>query len=879
MSFYVGAAGTGGAVRRTMPQQLVVARWLVYVLFGATIVGGVGLLLAAAQVDALGGLVLGTLLYAAAPGVAGWVLARRAWTGGKGVRRGLVAVQVWLVLGALANVRDGSLQGLTQLMLPVVILVFLCTKDTREWFGSAPSERQEQPPFSLPHMLTWRRDRGQSAVEYTGLVVVVAAIIAALVLSGVGAQISGRLQEAICSLVGQSCPAGGSTTQAGGNTEEGTPGGSTQGADGGTTGGTTGGGAAGGSTGGTTGGSTEGSTGGAETGGGTQDGPGGGPPGAEDDEAGDPTDPYEPIGDSSRKDEGDGGDGDGKKEECSGFWGCTVDQLGQVGEGIFVDGVWGDLTDTWDTIIHPIDSITGFADYGKVLGDTWTEGTKDAGDKWDKGDYWDALTDWGGSGVDVVVKPLDDMFIGDDVRETWNRGEETQAVSNVVWNVGSLFIPGYGEAKAAAKLGKLGRLGKIAGAITEAVDKAKDVTKRARKAADAGDVKGARDAADEAQDIADDAKKKVEEAGECKLAAFGGARLVPYGGGTPRPPGGPGGGTLVLAAAPGTVRVGFVAGKGTEPCTGAEADDARDAQKEADDADRAADAAELGDVAARLKQTILDARDKQKTQKQDRLTLNEKGIDKLVAKAKDDPDYSKGEYSKQELAAALKDLDGMLNNKNIDTQTRGSLASEVLKAGDRHKLAESMAEVRAAQRAVSEAADGTKVYGAVGAKKGRQSVDMGDGTTVDVSGVDDVDVLYKGKDGNVHAVEVKNTANAATKYTVPAQAKRLAEWAKQEGSTPPRVARYEIEQQKDWHKIFDRYQTDKKSNFTPEGTPAQTFAENGLGVRVAGQDFTPQQIKAMDDAWNAKSDADKQAALGSGKMNDPKSAMEYLGVK
>lgn len=32
------------------------------------------------------------------------------------------------------------------------------------------------------------------------------------------------------------------------------------------------------------------------------------------------------------------------------------------------------------------------------------------------------------------------------------------------------------------------------------------------------------------------------------------------------------------------------------------------------------------------------------------------------------------------------------------------------------------------------------------------------------------------------------------------------------------------------------------------------------------------------DAWNAKNDADKQAALGSGKMNDPKSAMEYLGV-
>lgn len=890
MSFHADVAGAGGVARRAMPQQLVVARWLVYVLFGATVVGGFGVLLSAAQVDALGGLLLGMLLYAAAPGVTGWLLARRAWTGGNGVRWGLIAVQAWLISGGLANLRDGSVQGLTQLVLPVVILVFLCTKDSREWFRSTPSHRQERPPFSLPHMITWRRDRGQSAVEYTGLVVMVVAIIIALILSGVGGEMSARLKEAICSVVGQSCPAdgGGETPQAGDETGDGTDGsvdgGVTTGGTGGTTGGTGGTegttGGTGGGTGGTTGGTegTTGGTGGTEGATGGQNGPGDGPPGTEDDEGGDPTDPYEQIGDDgASQDDDDGGEGD-KKKECSGFWGCTLDQLGQVGEGLVVDGLWGDVTDTWDTIIHPIDSVTGLWDYGKTLDDPWHEGTQEAGDKWDRGDYWDALTDWGGSGVDVVAKPLDDMFIGDDVRDSWNRGEETQAVSNVIWNVGSLFIPGYGEVKAAAKLGKLGRLGKIAGAVTEAVDKAKDAAGRARKAVGAGDTKGARDAADEAQDVADDAKKKVEEAGECKLAALGGARLVPYGGGVPRPLGGPGSGTVVLAAAPSAVPVGFVAEDPPTPCKGAEADDAREAQEQADEADRVADAAELGDVAAKVKQTILDARDKSKTPKSDRLNLNEKAIDDLVAKAKDNPDYSKGEYSKEELAAALDDLDGMLKDTSIDTQTRGSLASEVLKAGNRHKLAESMAEVSAARRAVSEAAEGTKVYGAVGGKKGRQTVDMGDGTTVDVSAVDDVDVLYKGKDGNIHAVEVKNTANAATKYTVPAQAKRLADWAKEGGATPPRAARYEIEQKKDWHKIFDGYQTDKKNNVTPGGTPAQTFAENGLGVRIAGQDFTPQQIKAMDDAWNAKSDADKRAALDSGKMNDPKSAMDYLGV-
>ncbi|MEU8527198.1 hypothetical protein AB0C77_16640 [Streptomyces sp. NPDC048629] len=864
MSFYVdaaGLAGAGGSARRTMPTPLVVARWLVYVLFGATIFGGLGLMLSAVQVGAFDGLVLGVLLYAAAPGITGWVLVRRAGTGGNKLRWGLIAVQIWLMMGALGNLRTGSIQGFTQLLLPVVILAFLCVRETREWFDSDVSERSEEQAFSLAHMITWRRDRGQSALEYTGMIILVVAIVTALLMTNTGGRMAGEFKESVCEVVGQSCPADGGgdeTTQAG----KGENGGASGGADGGADGGTGDGGA-------------DGATGG-DTGGNTQDGPGTDLPGASegDDEGGDPTDPYEQIGDGPKKDD-EGDDKGGENNDCSGFWGCSADYGGQVVEGLFVDGIWGDLTDTWNTIIHPIDSISGLGDYGSLLGDTWNESTKDAGSKWDKGDYLGALGDWGGGAVDVVKKPLDDMFIGDEVRDKWNNGEKTQAATNVIWNVGSLFIPGYGEAKAAAKLGKLGRLGKVVNKITEVVDKAKDATGKARKAAAAGDAKGARDAAKEAQDAADDAKKKVEEAGSCTLA-LGGARRVPYGGGTPRPFGVPGNGTGVVAAPPAAVPVVFA--QGPERCEGEAADNAREAQKQADEADNIADAADLDASADKVKQTILDARDKQKTPKEDRFQLNEKGIDNLVKRAKDDPDYRKGEYSKEELASALNDLDAMLKNKAIDNQTRGSLASTVLKATDRHQLAEAMAEVRAAQRSVAEAAPGTKVYGAVGAKKGRQSVDLGDGTKVDVSAVDDVDVLYRGKDGNVNAVEVKNTANAATKATIPAQAKNLADWAKADGANPPRVARYEIEQQKDWHKIFDGYQKGKDGT-TPPGTPAQTFADNGLGVRIAGQDFTPQQMKSMNDAWNAKSDAEKRAALDSGKMNDPKSAMDYLGVK
>ncbi|MFC9246782.1 hypothetical protein ACFT7S_23150 [Streptomyces sp. NPDC057136] len=907
-----------------MPQPLMVARWLVYVLFGATVLGGVGLFLTAASLDAVNGTLLGLLAYAAAPGTVGWILARRAWTGGVRVWWGLIAVQAWLILGGLSNIRDGSVQGFTQLFLPVVILVFLCRGESRQWFRLAGARRTGRPPFSLPHMIKWRRDRGQSAVEYVGLVTLVAGIVLAIILTGAGGQIADGFRSAICSVTGTACPTGGATgdqtVEAGGGTEGQTgpttdgsisTGGSTGGVTGGDagggsssggtgsggtgsggtgtggeTGGTTGegtGGSAGGETGGSTGEATGGETGGGETGGGDSAGATGGTDGAdESDEAGDPTDPYEPIvadGDDSAGDKNTDGE---KKEECSGFLGCTLDQLGQVGEGLFVDGIVGDVTDLWDTVVHPIDTVTGIGDYGKSLGDQWSADSKDAGDKWADGDYFDALTDWGGASVNTGTKVLDDMFVGEEVRETWNRGEETQAATNVIWNVGSLFIPGYNAAKVAGKASKLGKLGKLAQAIAEVSDKAKDAAGRARKAAGLGDAQGARKAADEAQEHADDSVEKAEEHGSCSIA-LGAATLVPYEGEgaarKPRAPGGvPGSGTGILAAGQAGSPL-IVLAEGTGRCEGEEADNARDAQKEAGDADRAADGVELSEAAERAKQTIRDASDKQKTPKSERFSLNEGAVDKLVAKAKDKPDPSRGEFGKDELASALDDLTDTLNDKRIDTQSRGSLGGTVLKANDRHQLAEAMAEARAAKRAADlDAAEGTKVFASVGAQKGRKSVDFGDGKPVDVSAIDDVDVAYKGKDGKVHVVEVKNTANATTQASLPAQAKRLADWAQEGGATPPRAARYEIETSKDWDKIFNGFQKDKKTGTSPPGTPAQTIADNGLGVRIAGQDVTPKQLKDLDAAWNSKTDAEKQAARDSGKMKDPKSAMEYLGV-
>ncbi|MFD5740528.1 Tox-REase-5 domain-containing protein [Streptomyces massasporeus] len=515
---------------------------LVHTLFAFTVLGGIGLLLTAASLDAVDIRLLGQVAFAAAPGTIGWVLARRSWSGGVLVWRGLLALQAWLIVAALGNVRDGSGRGFTQLFLPILIVVFLTRRESREWFRLPDPERAERRPFSMARMIRWRRDEGQTAVEYAGLVAVVAAIIAALVVSGLGTQIFTGLQSAMCKVTGTACPAavgnGGEEVQAGDGADgtdgegpdgsgpagqdgqgqrQGDQGAGGQGAggqgdedggagDGGTgsggTGGTgpggadsagqgTGGSGSGGRTGGNSGGNGSASQGGDGGSGGVTGGVSGEDTGAsyteETDEEKDDAAEDEPGWEEDEQAAEDGADEGGDEGCTSGFgafFGCVGDQFKQVGQGLFVDGIWGDVTGIWDTVTNPGEAWEGLKDYGSSLGDQWSEDAKDAGRKWDNGDYFDALTDWGGASWNTGVKVLDDMFVGDEVRDQWNNGEKTRAATNVVWNVGSLLIPGYGEAKIVQKLGKLGKLGKL-------TDNAVEAAEDAKKAARAGDVDAA----------------------------------------------------------------------------------------------------------------------------------------------------------------------------------------------------------------------------------------------------------------------------------------------------------------------------------------------------------------------------------------------------
>ncbi|MFD6529269.1 Tox-REase-5 domain-containing protein [Streptomyces sp. NPDC060184] len=566
-----------------MPRALAVAQTLLLVLAAATAVGALGLFGSALAVDAVDGELLGVVAWAALPGVLAWWLSRRLHEGGNGLRWALTALLLWLAAGGLANLADGSPHGVTQLLVPATVLILLFRRRSREWFLLPPGRRAAKPEFSFPHLITWRRDRGQTALEYLGLVLIVVALVGALTATGLGGRITGGLQSAICSLTGSSCPASGSgSVEAGsgtgatggtdgsagtdgstgtGSTGEGsstTTGGT--GSDGGTT--TTGGSttAGGSSTGGSTSeGSTSGSTGG--TSGGSTGGTSGSTSGSTDtypETSEEPEAAYDTpvlVTDPDPDSGADSGGKDDDEQDCGGWglFGCAWDQTTQVVKGVAVDGVWGDVTGIV-SLVKP-ETWSGIADYGKQLGHDWMRDSKDASGKWGDGDYLGAVFDWGKASVNTVVSVGDTVFVGDEVRDRWNNGEKTRAVTDVLWNVGSLFIPGYDVGKVAGKVGELGKIGKAAEEVAEAAGDAGAAARRAAKAAEAGDLDALSKAAREADEAADKAEDAARRTG-CVIAF--GPPLVRVGGGegsggvgTPAGGGVAGSGTGVLAAGSG----------------------------------------------------------------------------------------------------------------------------------------------------------------------------------------------------------------------------------------------------------------------------------------------------------------------------------------
>ncbi|MFJ7413718.1 alpha/beta hydrolase [Streptomyces sp. NPDC098077] len=408
-----------------MPRPLQAVLILLHVLFVATLVGAVRALSTASSVDAVDGYLLGLLLYASLPGIGAFVLSLYVRKGGVRVWYGLLAVQAWIVLGTLAELSGGAgAGGVARLVIPVAVIVLLCRPGSRRWFRSGLDQRAEQRLFSFARMMKLRRDGGQTALEYLGLVLVVVALVGGLMATGTGRQLTAEIRSAICELTGGSCPAPGHDVVAGGGSTDGSGGGSGSGsdtssgsgsghgdspgagADGGggdgssltggtgstgTSGGTgtsgdTGGAATTGSTGGSADGSTRGSTTGSSSGGGPQrnasspqdDGQSDGQSGDQGGGAFPPSDVIVPV-DAGRPAGPNGG----------GFL-----------DGFLGDGLGGDVQGVVDAVLRPGES-------GGRIVDQWGRDTQGAGDKWDRGDYVGAVWDWnkavGGAGAGLAI--------------------------------------------------------------------------------------------------------------------------------------------------------------------------------------------------------------------------------------------------------------------------------------------------------------------------------------------------------------------------------------------------------------------------------------------------------------------------------------------
>jgi Flp pilus assembly pilin Flp len=157
----------------------------------------------------------------------------------------------------------------------------------------------------------------------------------------------------------------------------------------------------------------------------------------------------------------------------------VVDFVVQVG-GFFGGlgyGVWGDLTGLWDLVTNPWETVknAGAGILDRIEGRAEADAVK-VQDQLAKGDRagaaWTLIK---GAWSSTSGLAIDTLVLDEGVKEDWKNGNYGGAAGRVVWNVGSMFIPGVNGAKF---LGKLGKLGKVAKA-EKAADAAGDVGKKA----------------------------------------------------------------------------------------------------------------------------------------------------------------------------------------------------------------------------------------------------------------------------------------------------------------------------------------------------------------------------------------------------------------
>lgn len=370
----------------------------------------------------LSGAAVGQSLWVCLPAVIAARVALRLRTGRTTLLRwGLGACGLW-VLAALAAVVEGDPRGLTQLLVPVLVLVLLLQPTSRDHLllrvPTAPGTPTGPPP--RPRAAWWRlgagtraaraaREDGQGTMEYVGVLAAVAVVVGLVGLAFGAPQTRTRITEGtkdlICQVVGG--------------------------------------------------------------------------PGCADDVAGGGVGSGDRSGGEGSGREGSGGEGSGTSEGCSGFWGCAWEGVTQVGSGLFNigKGLWDDLVGLWELFQDPsllVDALIHlWNNPSELLQLVWDEASRQM---WESGDY--------GGAIGRTIWNIGSFFIpGVNLAKVGAKGGRLGKLANLASDLGQagkLADDAAGTADAAADAARRGDAGEAARLADEARAQADEAAEQAR---------------------------------------------------------------------------------------------------------------------------------------------------------------------------------------------------------------------------------------------------------------------------------------------------------------------------------------------------------------------------------------------------------------
>ena len=160
-----------------------------------------GLAAAVAGPAGLDGPVVGGLAAMAWPGVVACWVALRIGRPSRAMFAWLLAGSAWQLTLAVAELPGGDPRGATSLLLPLVVTILLCTRPVRTHLRASGTDlagvegsRLGGPGVDGPAT----SERGASAVEYAGLIVVAALLLGSLTALGMSSRVGGSVHRALC---------------------------------------------------------------------------------------------------------------------------------------------------------------------------------------------------------------------------------------------------------------------------------------------------------------------------------------------------------------------------------------------------------------------------------------------------------------------------------------------------------------------------------------------------------------------------------------------------------------------------------------------------------------------------------------------------------